>query len=300
VHPHPPAHPHAVNSEQWIATLSDRLIWVAGKGGVGKSTCAAAIAVTLAEARRVCLVSTDPAGSLSDVLGIPVGATPSEITPSLIVRQIDAVAEFNRMRTQYRNSVNEVFESIGLESSARLDRNVVESLWDFAPPGIDEIISLIEILQDASSFDTMVIDSAPTGHFLRLLQMPEIALDWIHALLRLLVKYGAVASLDALAQDLLAFAKRLRQLKLDLSTPGVTAVFVVTLPEPMVRAETDRLSAALKTAGVPVAATILNRADAGTGSSSTRWIRAPEIATEVVGPTALRSFLAQWEIEPKP
>jgi anion-transporting ArsA/GET3 family ATPase len=127
--------------------------------------------------------------------------------------------------------------------------------------------------------------------------MPDIALDWVRALMRLLVKYGTAGSLDALARDLLAFAKRLKQLKLDLSTHGTTAVFVVTLDEPMVNAETARLSAALETAGVPVAAKILNRAgDDDDERSMTSQIRAPDFRREVVGPAALRSFLAQWEI----
>jgi arsenite-transporting ATPase len=306
--PAPAQQPHgattttrAGTAESWISSLNDKLIWVAGKGGVGKSTCAAAIAVLLSETRRVSLVSTDPAGSLTEVLGVPVTAEPTRLTtdaPSsdLTARQIDAVAEFNRMRSEYESAVDDVFRSLGLESSAALDRRVVESLWDFAPPGIDEIISLIEILDQADNYDTLVIDSAPTGHFLRLIQMPDLALDWVHALLRLLVKYSAAASLDALAQQMLGFAKRLRQLKLDLSTPGSTAVFIVTLAEAMVEAETARLSSTLEQAGVPLTATILNRADDGEGGSSHKLIRAPDQHREIVGAAMLRSFIAQWSL----
>lgn len=273
-----------------------KLILVAGKGGVGKTTCASAIAVALAKEKKVLLISTDPAGSLTEVLQAEVTRDISEIAPNLFVQQIDAVTEFEKMRTQYRSSIDEVFEKLGIHQSAQLDRKVVESLFDFAPPGIDEIIALVEILEHASEYDVTVIDSAPTGHFLRLIQMPDIALDWVRALMRLLVKYGAAGSLDALAGDLLAFAKRLKQLKSDLATPGITAVFLVTLAEPMVRAETARLSSALQSAGVPVAATILNFADDGERSTeSIEVIRAPAMHQEVVGLTALRSFLAQWD-----
>ena len=285
------------DAKDWITHLPARQIWVTGKGGVGKSTVASAMAATLAESRRVCVVSTDPAGSLSEILGAEIGAAAHEVETNLFARQIDATAEFRRMREDFRANVNDVFESVGLQHSAALDRRVVESLWDFAPPGIDEIIALIEIMEDAHQFDTLIIDSAPTGHFLRLIQMPDIALDWVRALMRLLVKYGAAGSLDALARDLLAFAKRLKQLNLDLSTPDTTAVFVVTLDEPMVTAETARLTAALGTAGVPVAATILNRAgDDDDERGMTSQIRAPDFHREVVGPAALRSFLEQWEI----
>ena len=281
----------------WISRIEARLIWVAGKGGVGKSTCASAIATLLGETRRVCLVSTDPAGSLSEILDVSITSELTEVAPGLVARQIDAVGEFNRMRTQYRDAVNEVFESLGLDQSANLDRRVLEAVWDFAPPGIDEIISLIEIVDHANDFDVLVIDSAPTGHFLRLIEMPQIALDWVHSLLRLIVKYGATASLDALARDLLAFAKRLRQLISDLSS-GTTAVFVVTLAEPMVRTETARLSTSLRRANVPIAATILNRADDGVrfDDGSRPLIRCPNLQGEVVGPAELSRFIAQWEL----
>ena len=131
--------------------------------------------------------------------------------------------------------------------------------------------------------------------------MPEIALEWVHALMRLLVKYHAVASLDALAHDLLAFSKRLRQLNLDLQAPETTAVYVVALAEPMVIAETQRLCAALNHAHIPIAAIILNRAEAGHSRelrdvfAPHRIIRAPDAGMEVTGVGALHDFLSQWE-----
>jgi arsenite-transporting ATPase len=275
-----------------------KFVWVAGKGGVGKTTCACAIAAALATQRTVCVVSTDPAGSLSEVLGQPIGSAPLAIEPRLFARQIDAEREFARMREQFRASIDAVFENLGLHHAAQLDRRVIESLWDFAPPGIDEIISLIDIIEHADEYDVLIIDSAPTGHFLRLIEMPEIALDWVRALMRLLVKYGASGSLDALAHDLLAFAKRLKQLKLDLSTPGTTAVFVVTLNEPLVSAETRRLSQALTSAGIPIAATIVNRSQRGenVAMADKRWIMAPDQHREIVGPADLRNFLAHWDL----
>jgi arsenite/tail-anchored protein-transporting ATPase len=274
------------NAAEQIRELNARLIWVVGKGGVGKSTCAAAIATLLAEQRKVCLISTDPAGSLSEVITDPL--------PNLQTRQIDAFAEFERMREQYRSSINDVFANFGLESSAQLDRRVIESLWDFAPPGIDEIIALIEIMEHTTDFDTTVIDSAPTGHFLRLLEMPEIALQWVHALLRLLVKYGAVVHVEKIAQDVLAFAKQLRSLSDDLTNHEATAVFVVTLDEPMVQSETNRLVAALERARVPVAGMIVNRAAAERRERGR--IQAPNRLEEIVGSAALRAFIDDWTL----
>ena len=285
-----------------IARSGARLIWVAGKGGVGKSTCAAAIATLLAETRNARLVSTDPAGSLSELFDTEVTAVGARLGTNLLVRQIDAPAELERMRIEYRDSVERLFATFGLETSARLDRRVIEALFNFAPPGIDEIIALVEIMEGAAEFDVTIIDSAPTGHFLRLLEMPEIALQWVHALMRLLVKTHAASNLDAFGRKLLAFSKQLRQLKLDLSARETTAVFVVSLPEPLVTVETQRLCEALERAHIPVAAIILNRADAGRALElrrtlpASRVVRAPDAEGEIVGAVALRSFLDHWEI----
>jgi arsenite-transporting ATPase len=292
----------AGNAAATLAGSARRLVWVAGKGGVGKSTCAAALAALWSATRNVQIVSTDPAGSLSEIFGTGISAQGTRVGPQLLGRQVDAIGEFDRMRSDYRDNVERVFASPGLETSAQLDRRVVEALFNFAPPGIDEIIALVEIMEHAADYDVTIIDSAPTGHFLRLLEMPEIALQWVHALMRLLVKSHAVGSLDALGENLLAFSKRLRQLKLDLSARETTAVYVVTLAEPMVTAETQRLCDALDRAHIPIAAIILNRADAGrthTLPSTFRAhpvLRVPDVGEEIVGVTALRNFLDQWEI----
>ena len=284
-----------------LSRVQARLVWVAGKGGVGKSTCAAALATFFAESRTVRIASTDPAGSLGDVFSVNIDEADTPISPRLYARQIDAPARFAQMRSDYRAAVEQVFESLGLERAAALDRRVIEALFDFAPPGIDEIIALLDIMEHLEDYDVTVIDSAPTGHFLRLLDMPDIALEWVHALMRLLVKYHALGSLDALGHDLLAFSKRLRQLKLDLSSPEKTAVYVVTLAQPMVIAETQRLLTALDHASIPVAAVIVNRGNeddahkTGKAFDARAIIRAPDAGAEIIGSTALRTFLTRWE-----
>ncbi len=289
------------DAHEQLAQLPASLVWFAGKGGVGKSTCAAAFAVLLAERRSVRIVSTDPAGSLSEIFDCAVSKADTQILPRLTARQIDASAQLERMRQDYRDAVERIFESIGLEHAAQLDRKVIEALFDFAPPGIDEIIALVEIMEHAHEYDVTVIDAAPTGHFLRLLEMPQIATEWVHALMRLLVKYRAAARLDALGQDLLAFAKRLRQLKLDLSSPATSAVFVVTLAETMVTAETQRLCAALDRAHIPIAAIILNHAEEERERelrnlfAARPVFRVPDVGAEISGAVELRSFLKHWE-----
>jgi arsenite-transporting ATPase len=280
------------------------LLFFAGKGGVGKSTCAAAYATALARERDVLLVSTDPAGSLGDVFGQPVGSSATVVAPRLVARQLDAEADFARFREAHNARIREVFEELGLQSSAVLDRRVLESILDMAPPGLDEIFAVQAILEEAGAERAMVVDTAPTGHFVRLLEMPDAALAWTHALLRVLLKYRSVLRLDGLAQDLLVWAKQLKRLLEVLKDPGRSGVVVVTLPETLARRETDRLLAGLRRESVPVAAVIQNRwtADTPVASPDTRtprpWttILSPLLPNAPVGRDALLALAERWSV----
>ena len=301
------ARPNAVapaaggDGRAFLARLEPRILLFAGKGGVGKTTCAAAAAHGLASGRPVLLVGTDPAGTLADVLGVPVAGEPTEIAPGLRARQIDAAALLGRMQERYREEIRAVFAGIGLDEAAAVDRAVVESFWNLAPPGADEVMALVELTDAVEDDVTVVVDAAPTGHFLRLLEMPELVGQWTRALLRILARYHAAASLERPTARVLAFAKQVRTLKAKLVDPATTGTFVVTLDEPLVRAETERLRAALDAAGTPVVACVVNRA-ARTSPESWRAVAngatlftAPECAASPVGPAPLASFLDGWE-----
>lgn len=276
----------------WIRRSDWRVIWLAGKGGVGKSTCAAALAVGLA--RPVLLYSTDPAGSLGDLFGRTLGADAVAITPSLRVQQVAAESVFAEWVAAYRSEVERVFASLGLDHAAALDRRVIDSLLDVAPPGIDEIVSIDHILDSVEREETLVLDTAPTGHFLRLLEMPGLALEWTHALMRILLRAGVAGSLDALSERMLRFAKRLKRLRAMLTDPGHAAVFVVTLDEPMVWSETRRLRAALSATGIREAGVILNRARAVEPAAAERTVLAPDWSPPPAGVEALGSFFDSW------
>jgi arsenite/tail-anchored protein-transporting ATPase len=244
----------------------------------------------------VLLYSTDPAGSLGDVLGVHVSAEPVEVAPGLRAMQIDAPAALAELRDEYHREIGELFDRIGLGGDAALDRRVALAIWGMAPPGVDEIAAVIGIIDAAGDGETIVIDAAPTGHFLRLIAMPGIALDWIHALMRILLKYRAAGTLDTLAQRLLTLARQLKSLQAALTDEERTGAFIVTLDEPLVAAETARLCRDLAAAGMPRAAMILNRAaGAGTAAGSGRTIRAPRLAQPPVGVPRLREFARQWE-----
>src|SRR5690606_14427143 len=128
--------------------------------------------------RDVLLCSTDPAGSLDDVLG-----PEPRLPPRLRVLQIDAAAELARLHGSYRDEIMAALEQLGLSESATLDRHVLDALWDVAPPGLDEMAGTAALLRAAHDDEALAIDSAPTGHFLRLLELPETALAWPRQLL---------------------------------------------------------------------------------------------------------------------
>lgn len=279
----------------WIQKSSLSLWLCAGKGGVGKSTCAAAIALARAETGPGCLVSTDPAGSLEDVLqGDP--------DARLRVWQLDAHAQYERLRARYAAEVKAVFAQLGLSEAIALDRRVIERLWNLAPPGIDEIVALTELLNAAERCAQIVLDSAPTGHFLRLMEMPGIAVDWAHALMRLLLKYKVAGSLENFSREVLEFSQQARALGQQLRDPGKTGVVIVTLEQPVVWAETERLHARLAAAQIPVAAVVINQAKVGQRTpplpsflSGVTVIRAPQVDPPPTGAARLRHFLMHWE-----
>ena len=277
------------------------MVLFAGKGGVGKSTCAAAAAVALADDGPVLLVGTDPAGSLGDVLRVQVGREATDIGGNLRARQIDAAAELAAAREHHRADIEAVFARMGLDRAATLDRAVIESLWDLAPSGVDEVIALIELAALAGTDETVIVDAAPTGHFLRLLEMPELVRGWTTATMRLLLRHGAAASLDAVAARVMDFSKGLRALQSKLIDPARTRAFVVTLDEPVVLAETGRLRAALEATGIAIAGLIVNRARAldperlGELALGAPLFAAPEAPAPPAGLAALRAFHASWE-----
>lgn len=252
-----------------------RWILFGGKGGVGKSTCAAAFALHLASTyprRDVLLVSSDPAHSLGDVLGVRLGnraVTLAGAPPNLRVREIDAAANLADFRARYLASVDEAFGRITRSVDVATDRAAFRHLIDLAPPGVDEVIAIAEVaesLADPSSdpAPTIVSDTAPTGHALRLLQTPAVMRGWTQALMAILLKYRAVIGGASLGGLLVQFSKRLRHLEAVLRDPAQARFIIVTRPFAVPRAETVRLRGTLEEMGIPVGGVIVNAMGAGT------------------------------------
>ncbi|CAN5653714.1 hypothetical protein BH23GEM10_BH23GEM10_00450 [soil metagenome] len=288
------------SADDWLHTHAPRVLLFAGKGGVGKSTCAAAAALALADTRDVLLCSTDPAGSLDDVFGSTV-TDGQHIVSGLRVLQIDPQAELSALREVYQADVADALDRLGLARAAEMDRRVIDALWELAPPGIDEVAALTSMLNNAGQDETVVFDTAPTGHFLRLLSMPGLALDWTRQLMRVVVKYGLAGGGGGAAEALLRLARDLHTLQQALHAADETGVVVVTLDDALVRAETERLEHALHDAGVRVLARLVNRTHHG---SVTATVDAAVTGTRIFAPAvdapigehALREFIAAWKI----
>jgi arsenite-transporting ATPase len=178
------------NPDRGFVALEGRLLLFGGKGGVGKTTCAAATAVSLAAAPHpVLLLSTDPAHSLADVLGQPVSNIPRRLRglpASLLVREIDAARQLDRIRKRYARTVDDFFDGLASRRSTAVqvdlsaDRDAMQSLIELAPPGLDELAAIIEVVDavDSDVPGTLVIETAPSGLALRLLEDPEFVLYW--------------------------------------------------------------------------------------------------------------------------
>jgi arsenite-transporting ATPase len=265
-------------AEDMEAVAGASLLFFAGKGGVGKTTTAAAMAVRLAAARpgaRVLLLSTDPAHSLGDVFDADVRDTPRRVRnapANLFVREVDACRAFASRRAAIEAAVDELADAAAVRTTDRLASGVM----DLAPPGIDELFGMLTILDARAAYDVIVVDTAPTGHALRLLEVPETLREWTQVLLRVLLKYRSVARPGALATELVDLSRSIRDLIAWLHDPERTRFIVVTRAADVPLAETERLVRALRRMSLDVAAVIVNARTLAGSCARCRAIAAAE------------------------
>jgi arsenite/tail-anchored protein-transporting ATPase len=244
-----------------------RLVIFGGKGGVGKTTAAGSYALALADSdpeARVLVFSTDPAHSLSDSFGEEVGELKKGAAgaPNLDAMEIDPAARFEELKERYRRWTDELFESLtgGSRWEVQFDREAMRELVALAPPGIDEIaaLSTVSDLVDEGRYTTIVLDTAPTGHLLRFLELPEVALAWVRTFIKLLLKYKNVVRWGGVAEELVALSKSIKRVAA-LLTDNADCEFVgVAIPERMSLEETARLAARLEALRVPVRRLVVN------------------------------------------
>ncbi|SCY03636.1 ArsA family ATPase [Desulfoluna spongiiphila] len=241
------------------------VIVVGGKGGVGKTTVAASLAVQLADCfkgKRVLIVSTDPAHSLSDAYHTPIGDRVTRITENLSAYEINADGLFERFKEGYRKEIQALFKRFaGRGMDIAFDREVMAELLSLAPSGLDEIMAL-DAVMDArgdGAHDILVLDGSPTGHLLRFLEMPGLVRAWLKAFFAVLRKYHGAVKLTATIERVLDLSRRVRRMQGVLQDRDKTAFVCVTLPESMVLAETDRLVASVAQAGISCRHLVVNR-----------------------------------------
>ncbi len=241
-----------------------RIILYLGKGGVGKTTVAAATALRSAQLGYKTLVaSTDIAHSLADSFDIPLGAKPLQIADNLWAQEISVVADIQNYWGTLQSAVSKMVSGPGISNV------VADELSAF--PGMDEIVSLLHINKQAKEqeFERVIIDAAPTGETIRLLTMPD-TFRWYAGqvgklesaiLMRALKPFAgkllqgpsevleAISNLDAQTADLRA----------TLSDPSISSYRVVLQPEKMVMREAERAVSYLGLFNYPVDSVIINR-----------------------------------------
>ena len=242
-----------------------RILLFTGKGGVGKSTVAAATAALSAESgRRTLVLSTDAAHSLADAYGVSVGREPEQVAPDLYVHQVDAQQRFEESWAEIQGYLLSVLEVAGVDPVAAEELTVI--------PGAEEVLALLELRLHALSddWDAVVVDCAPTAETLRLLALPE-ALGWymtrVFPVERRVVKalrpmLTRAAGVPMPADDVFGAVERLHA-ELDqvrgLLTGPEAGVRLVLTPEQVVLAEARRSFTTLSLFGYRVDGVVANR-----------------------------------------
>ncbi len=247
-----------------------RVILMTGKGGVGKTSVAAATGLRCAElGYKTLVLSTDPAHSLADSFDMELSHDPIEVKPNLFGAELDALRELEGNWGAVKRYITQVLQARGLEGVEAEELAIL--------PGMDEIFSLVRMKRhyDEDEFDVLIIDSAPTGTALRLLSLPEVAgfymrrfykpLQTVSAALRPLVEplFRPVAGFSLPNKEVMEapyeFYEQLEALEKVLTDPTKTSVRLVTNPEKMVIKESLRAHAYLSLYNVGTDMVIANR-----------------------------------------
>jgi arsenite-transporting ATPase len=242
--------------------MESRTILYTGKGGVGKTSVAAATARRCAAAGlRTVVLSTDPAHSLSDSLEAELGAEPTQVGSNLFGQEVQAQEEIERHWDSVQDWLGSLLEERGV------DRIAAEELT--VPPGMDELFSLLWIKRhhEEAEFDCVVVDCAPTGETLRLLSFPDVVTWWLERILPSQRRLAPFARTmfdlplpgDGVFDDVERLARNLVAMNGILRDRSRTSVRLVMNPDRMVVREAMRTFTYLNLYGYLTDAVVVNR-----------------------------------------
>jgi len=247
---------------------SVKFILSGGKGGVGKTSCAGAMAVLSANRGfRTLVLSTDPAHSLSDSFDQDLSG--GEVIP------IEGFKNLWGMEINTEKGMQDFQKTLGesqMGPEAEMASSLMGDMTGMSPPGSDEAMAfgkILEFIEDAS-YDRVIFDTAPTGHTLKLLELPDLLDSWLGKMLtlrqRLSSMMGGLRSMLGGAQqednswEMLQQTKdKIRAASVQLSDPEITQFVVVMIPEAMAVFETQRLLLSLKNWKIPATKIIVNQ-----------------------------------------
>ncbi len=241
-----------------------RIVLFTGKGGVGKTTVAAATALRCARmGYKTLVISTDPAHSLADALDRPLGPEPVEIESNLFGQELDVYYSMKKHWSNMRELMLTVFRWQGVKDVVAEEMSAL--------PGMEEASAFLWIEQyyREEAFDVIIIDSAPTGETLTLLTLPQVTKWWVTKAFpfqRLIMKGLGTAvrkttgvPLDKGYEELEDLFNKLEFIQTIFSDPAITSIRLVANPERMVIQEAKRAFTYLQLYGYNVDAVIVNR-----------------------------------------
>jgi arsenite-transporting ATPase len=248
-----------------------RLIIVGGKGGVGKTTVSAALSWALADRHpeaSLRVMSIDPAHSLGDAFGQPLGHEPVPLRPNLLAQEVDADAVLDQFRVDYLWELADMMAGDGdiadgiqmLYGPAAWRQIVAQAL-----PGIDEMLSLITVMDllERNEHQLIVLDTAPTGHLLRFLDMPTALGNWLGWIFKLWIKYQNVVGRVEFMGRLRTLRQRVLAAQAKLTDPDHTEFIGVMQNQSAILAEAKRLNQTLGDRGIAQRYIVHNRYQPG-------------------------------------
>jgi len=278
-----------------------RVLLFTGKGGVGKTTTSAATAALASRrGQKTLVLSTDPAHSLADALGVELGSEPTEIDTGLYGQQVDTQRAFESSWRDVQHYLRDVLEQSGVDPLEAEELTVL--------PGADEVLALLELRAQAASgrWDVIVVDCAPTAETLRLLALPE-ALGWymnrvfpvqrrVMPTLRPVLSHlvGVPMPPDQVFAAVERLHGELSEVHALLTDPTTTSVRLVLTPESVVVAEARRTMTSLSLYGYRVDGVVANRVFPAGGDDPWRaqWVAAQ--SEQLEGVSASFAGLRVW------